>query len=50
MMWRNMTIEARPKCEVKYFIRAYLNHDNNKNMIHKQLLIVKERISPQNML
>ena len=50
MMWRNMTVAEQPKCEVKYFIRAYLNHDNNKNMIHKQLLILKERISPQNML
>ena len=49
-LWSNMDINSEPNCEVKYFIRAYLNYDNDKNMIHKHLLIIKEKINPRDML
>lgn len=50
IIYRNLCIKARPKCEVKYFLRAILHSGSQRKMSHKQYLIVKELIMPENRL
>ena len=41
--FRDDTARARPKCEVKYTVKAILNTQDNRVLKYKQLLVVQEK-------